>query len=236
MEGADRVLLAFPERLSQKGKEQLEKLGVTVRLDRLVTGVDAEGVTLAVPGGGTERLESQTIVWAAGVAASPLGAVLARATGADLDRAGRVTVLPDLTLPMHPEIMVLGDMTRVSDGHGGLIPLPGVAPAAMQMGRYAAKVVKARLAGQEPPGPFRYRDKGNLATIGRMKAVGVIRGAQLTGLFAWLGWLTIHLFYLTGLQNRVLVFIRWTVSFITHGRGARLITGEAPGEDGMPDT
>ena len=230
VEGADRVLLAFPERLSQKGKEQLEKLGVTVRLDRLVTGVDAEGVTLAVPDGGTERLESQTIVWAAGVAASPLGAVLARATGADLDRAGRVTVLPDLTLPMHPEIMVLGDMTRVSDGHGGLIPLPGVAPAAMQMGRYAAKVVKARLAGKEPPGPFRYRDKGNLATIGRMKAVGVIRGAQLTGLFAWLGWLTIHLFYLTGLQNRVLVFIRWTISFITRGRGARLITGEAPPE------
>jgi NADH:ubiquinone reductase (H+-translocating) len=230
VEGADRVLLAFPERLSEKGKEQLEKLGVTVRLDRLVTGVDEAGVTLAIPGGGTERLESQTIVWAAGVAASPLAATLARATGADLDRAGRVTVLPDLTLPGHPEIMVLGDMTRVSDGEGGLIPLPGVAPAAMQMGRYAAKVVKARLKGQEPPGPFRYRDKGNLATIGRMKAVGIIKGVQLTGLFAWLGWLTIHLFYLTGLQNRVLVFIRWTISFITRGRGARLITGEAPPE------
>ena len=236
VEGADRVLLAFPQRLSQKGKEQLEKLGVTVRLDRLVTGVDEEGVTLAVPGGGTERLESQTIVWAAGVAASPLAATLGRATGADVDRAGRVTVLPDLTLPGHPEIMVLGDMTRVSDGHGGLIPLPGVAPAAMQMGRYAAKVVKARLKGKPVPGPFRYRDKGNLATIGRMKAVGVIKGVQLTGLFAWLGWLSIHLFYLTGLQNRVLVFIRWTISFVTRGRGARLITGEEPGSDGMPDT
>ena len=236
VEGADRVLLAFPERLSQKGKEQLEKLGVTVRLDRLVTGVDEEGVTLAVPGGGTERLESQTIVWAAGVAASPLAATLGRATGADVDRAGRVTVLPDLTLPGHPEIMVLGDMTRVADGHGGLIPLPGVAPAAMQMGRYAAKVVKARLNGKPVSGPFRYRDKGNLATIGRMKAVGVIKGVQLTGLFAWLGWLSIHLFYLTGLQNRVLVFIRWTISFVTRGRGARLITGEEPGSDGMPDT
>jgi NADH dehydrogenase len=230
VEGADRVLLAFPPRLSEKGKEQLEKLGVTVRLDRLVTDVDEEGVTLAVPGGGTERLESQTIVWAAGVAASPLAAILGRATGADVDRAGRVTVLPDLTLPGHPEIMVLGDMTRVSDGHGGLIPLPGVAPAAMQMGRYAAKVVKARLKGKEPPGPFRYRDKGNLATIGRMKAVGLIKGVPLTGLIAWLGWLTIHLFYLTGLQNRILVLIRWTVSFITHGRGARLITGEPPPE------
>jgi NADH dehydrogenase len=236
VEGADRVLLAFPERLSEKGKEQLEKLGVTVRLDRLVTDVDEEGVTLAVPGGGTERLESQTIVWAAGVAASPLATTLARATGADVDRAGRVTVLPDLTLPGHPEIMVLGDMTRVSDGHGGLIPLPGVAPAAMQMGRYAAKVVKARLKGEPAPGPFRYKDKGNLATIGRMKAVGVIGGVQLTGLFAWLGWLSIHLFYLTGLQNRVLVFIRWTISFITRGRGARLITGEEPGSDGMSDT
>ncbi|HET6692123.1 MAG TPA: NAD(P)/FAD-dependent oxidoreductase [Miltoncostaeaceae bacterium] len=230
VEGADRVLLAFPERLSEKGRRQLEKLGVTVRLDRMVTDVDEAGVTLAVPGGGTERLESRTIVWAAGVAASPLGAILARATGADVDRAGRVTVEPDLTLPGHPEIMVLGDMTRVSDGHGGLIPLPGVAPAAMQMGRYAARVVKARLKGQEQPAPFRYRDKGNLATIGRMKAVGVIKGVQLTGLFAWLGWLTIHLFYLTGLQNRVLVFIRWTISFITRGRGARLITGEAPPE------
>ncbi len=230
VEGADRVLLAFPERLSQRGREQLEKLGVEVQLDRMVTGVDPEGVTLAVPGGGTERLESQTIVWAAGVAASPLGAMLGEATGADVDRAGRVTVGPDLTLPGHPEIMVLGDMTRVSDGAGGLIPLPGVAPAAMQMGRYAAKVVKARLRGAEPPGPFRYKDKGNLATIGRMKAVGVIRGVQLTGLPAWLGWLSIHLFYLTGLQNRILVFIRWTISFVTRGRGARLITGDVPDE------
>jgi NADH dehydrogenase len=231
VEGAERVLLAFPERLSEKGQEQLEKLGVTVRLDRFVTDVDEDGVTLSSPDGRTERLGSQTIVWAAGVAASPLGAILGRATGADVDRAGRVTVLPDLSLPKHPEILVLGDMTRVSDGEGGLIPLPGVAPAAMQMGRYAAKVVKARLAGREPPGPFRYKDKGNLATIGRMKAVGVIKGVQLTGLFAWLGWLTIHLFYLTGLQNRILVLIRWTVSFITHGRGARLITGEAPADE-----
>ena len=230
VEGADRVLTAFPERLSQKGKEQLEKLGVTVQLDRLVTDVDPEGVTLAVTGGGTERLESRTIVWAAGVAASPLGAILAKATGADVDRAGRVTVQPDLSLPLHPEILVLGDMARVSDGQGGLMPLPGVAPAAMQMGRYAAKVVKARIAGTAPPGPFHYKDKGNLATIGRMKAVGVIRGMQLTGLIAWLGWLFIHLFYLTGLQNRVIVFIRWTVSFLTRGRGARLITGEAPEE------
>jgi NADH dehydrogenase len=123
----------------------------------------------------------------------------------------------------------------VSDGDGGLTPLPGVAPAAMQMGRYAAKVIRARLAGREPPGPFRYKDKGNLATIGRMRAVGVIRGVQLTGLMAWLGWLTVHLFYLTGLQNRILVFIRWTISFLTRGRGARLITGEEPSYDAARD-
>ena len=227
VEGADRVLLSFPERLSERGQRQLEKLGVAVQTDRLVTGVDHEGVTLDATGGGEERLAARTVVWAAGVSATPLAAVLARASGADLDRAGRVTVQPDLTLPGHPEVFVLGDMTRVSDGHGGLIPLPGVAPAAMQMGRYAAKAVRARLAGTAAPTPFHYVDKGNLATIGRMKAVGEIRGVQLSGTIAWLGWLFIHLFYLTGLQNRIIVFIRWTVSFLTRGRGARLITGEA---------
>jgi NADH:ubiquinone reductase (H+-translocating) len=136
-------------------------------------------------------------------------------------------VEPDLTLPGHPEVFALGDMVRVSDGAGGQIPLPGVAPAAMQQGRYAARVIRARLAGAPPPGPFTYTDKGNLATIGRRRAVGEIRGVRLSGTIAWLGWLFIHLFYLTGLQNRVIVFIRWTVSFLTHGRGARLITGGA---------
>ena len=230
VEGADRVLTAFPSRLSEKAKRQLEKLGVTVRTDRMVTGVDREGVTVQVTGGDEERLVARTVVWAAGVAASPLAATLARESGAPLDRAGRVTVEPDLTLPGHPEVLVLGDMVRVSDGHGGQIPLPGVAPAAMQQGRYAAKVVRRRLAGEPAPKPFHYIDKGNLATIGRMKAVGEIKGLHLSGTVAWLGWLFIHLFYLTGLQNRVLVFIRWTVSFLTRGRGARLITGEGHDE------
>ncbi|MBJ7456365.1 MAG: NAD(P)/FAD-dependent oxidoreductase [Thermoleophilia bacterium] len=226
VEGADRVLTAFPPSLSAKAERQLRKLGVTVRNERLVVGVDAEGVTLKAAGGGEEeRLDSRTIVWAAGVAASPLAAQLAEATGAPLDRAGRITVEPDLSLPGRPEVFVLGDMVRVSDGEGGQIPLPGVAPAAMQQGRYAAKVIRARLAGDEPPKPFRYVDKGNLATIGRMKAVGEIKGLRLSGTIAWLGWLFIHLFYLTGLQNRFLVFVRWTVSFLTRGRGARLITG-----------
>jgi NADH dehydrogenase len=225
VEGAGRVLTAFPDSLSAKAQRQLEELGVTVRTDRLVTDVDEEGVTLQVTGRGEERLDSRTVIWAAGVSASPLGRMLAETTGADVDRSGRVTVQPDLTLPGHPEVLALGDMVRVSDGEGGLIALPGVAPAAMQQGRYAAALVAARLDGDRPPGPFRYHDKGNLATIGRMKAVGLIRGVPLSGTVAWLGWLFIHLFYLTGLQNRVLVFIRWTVSFLTRGRGARLITG-----------
>jgi NADH:ubiquinone reductase (H+-translocating) len=233
VEGADRVLLAFPERLSAKAERQLEHLGVTVRKDRLVTGVDADGVTLKVNGAHEERLLTRTVVWAAGVSASPLATRLADASGAELDRAGRITVGTDLTLPGHPEVFVLGDMVRVSDGEGGQIPLPGVAPAAMQQGRYAAKVVRRRIAGKTPPKAFRYVDKGNLATIGRLKAVGLVKGVQLSGTTAWLGWLVIHLFYLTGLQNRVIVFIRWTVSFLTRGRGARLITGEVP-EDLAP--
>lgn len=225
VEGADRVLTAFPPKLSAKAERQLRKLGVTVRNDRLVVGVDEAGVTMKVTGGDEERLASRTIIWAAGVAASPLAAALAQASGAPLDRAGRLTVEPDLSVPGHPEVFALGDMVRVSDGQGGRIPLPGVAPAAMQQGRYAARVVRARLAGKSPPKPFHYIDKGNLATIGRMKAVGEIKGLRLSGTIAWLGWLFIHLFYLTGLQNRFLVFVRWTVSFLTRGRGARLITG-----------
>ena len=228
VEGADRVLTAFPPRLSARAERQLLTLGVTVRNDRLVIGVDADGVTLRVTGGGEERLASRTLVWAAGVSASPLAAALATASGAEVDRAGRITVEPDLTLPGHPEVFALGDMVRISDGAGGQIPLPGVAPAAMQQGRYAARVVRARLSGERAPGPFRYIDKGNLATIGRRKAVGEIKGLPLSGTIAWFGWLFIHLFYLTGLQNRFLVFIRWTISFLTRGRGARLITG---GED-----
>ena len=225
VEGADRVLTAFSERLSAKAERQLAALGVSVRERRMVVGVDGDGVTVELADGTREHIGSRTVIWAAGVEASPLAAALAEASGAPLDRAGRITVQPDLTLPGHPEVFALGDMVRVSDGQGGQIPLPGVAPAAMQQGRYAAKVIRRRLAGDAAPSPFRYADKGNLATIGRMKAVGEIKGLPLSGTIAWLGWLFIHLFYLTGLQNRVLVLIRWTVSFLTHGRGARLITG-----------
>ncbi|HEX2506709.1 MAG TPA: NAD(P)/FAD-dependent oxidoreductase [Miltoncostaeaceae bacterium] len=228
LEGDDRVLTAFDPRLSARAERALGQLGVSVQVGALVSGVDARGVTVTRGDGGTDRIAARTVVWAAGVQASGLARLLAAANGAETDRAGRVTVGPDLALPGHPEVMALGDMVRVADGAGGVLPLPGVAPVAMQQGRYAADAVRRRLAGRGPGPPFRYRDKGNLATIGRLRAVGEIKGLRLSGFPAWAGWLLVHLFYLSGLQNRVLVMIRWTVSFVTHGRGARLIT---PAED-----
>ena len=154
--------------------------------------------------------------------ASSLATRLAELTGAGLDPAGRITVEPDLTLPGHPEVFALGDMVRLGEG-----VLPGVAPVAMQQGRYAARVVTDRLAGRATP-PFSYHDKGNLATIGRAAAVADLRGIRLSGFPAWLAWLSVHLFYLVGFQNRVIVLIRWSVSFFTRDRGARLITNVRP--------
>jgi NADH dehydrogenase len=213
VEVADRVLTTFPPSLSAKAKRSLERLGVTVLTGRTVTGIDPESVTID-----DERVASRTVVWAAGVTASSLAARLGELTNAERDRAGRVTVEPDLTLPGHPEVFALGDMVRLHEG-----VLPGVAPVAMQQGRYAARVVRDRLRGRESA-PFRYRDKGNLATIGRAAAVADVKGLHLSGFLAWITWLVVHLWYLVGFQNRVLVFIRWSVSFATHGRGARLIT------------
>ena len=213
VEAADRVLTTFPPSLSAKAKRSLEKLGVTVLTGRTVTGIDPESVTVD-----DERIPSRTVVWAAGVTASSLAARLGELTNAERDRAGRVSVEPNLTLPGHPEVFALGDMVRLHDG-----VLPGVAPVAMQQGRYAASVVRDRLRARESA-PFRYRDKGNLATIGRAAAVADIKGLRLSGFLAWMAWLVVHLWYLVGFQNRVLVFIRWSVSFATHGRGARLIT------------
>jgi len=213
----DRVLTAFPEKLSHRAERALEQLGVTVMLGHAVVGIDHDGVTLGA-GDDERHIPARTVIWAAGVQASTLAGQLGGATGAEIDRSGRVTVGPDLTLPGHPEVIALGDMVRVGD-----TVLPGVAPVAMQQGRYAAKVVEERLAGRTPA-PFHYLDKGNLATIGRAKAVADLRGLKLSGLLAWVAWLVVHLFYLIGFQNRVLVLIRWAVSFITRGRGARLIT------------
>jgi NADH dehydrogenase len=225
IEKAERVLPLFPPGLSARAARALEGLGVTPLVSRTVVGIDEESVTITAGAGeDSQRLPARTVVWAAGVVASEVAAALAAESGAELDRAGRVSVGPDLTLPGHPEVIALGDMVQVHDAEGRPVPLPGLAPVAMQQGRYAARAISERLRGKEPP-PFRYRDKGNLATIGRAKAVADIKGLQLSGLFAWLTWLFVHLFYLIGLQNRLLVFIRWTFSFVTRGRGARLITG-----------
>jgi NADH dehydrogenase len=172
------------------------------------------------------------VIWAAGVTASELAARLAEQAGAEVDRAGRVTVEPDLTLPGHPEVFAIGDMVRVKDARGTPQALPGLAPVAMQQGHYAARVVSARLQGRTRL-PFRYRDKGNLATIGRARAVADLHLVRLSGFPAWVTWLLVHLWYLVGFQNRLLVFIRWSVSFVTRERGARLIAGPggAAGED-----
>jgi NADH:quinone reductase (non-electrogenic) len=221
VEAGDRVLATFAPSLSGKAARLLEKLGVTPLVSRTVVGIDEEGVEIEAPGGERERIDARTVIWAAGVTPSPLAAALGEGTGAELDRAGRVTVKPDLTLPGHPEVFALGDMVRV-----GGEELPGVAPVAMQQGRYFAKAIRTRLQGGEPA-PFHYVDKGNLATIGRAAAVAEIKRLKLSGTIAWLTWLGVHLWYLIGFQNRLLVLIRWFFSFATRGRGARLITGQA---------
>ena len=226
IEAADRVLTGFPPSLSKKAERSLRRLGVTPVLDSTVVDVDETGVTIRDADGATQRVPARTVVWAAGVTASGLASALAAATGAEQDRAGRVTVEPDLTLTGHPEVFALGDMVRVRGDDGSPVTLPGVAPVAMQMGRYAAKAVGARLKGRTAP-PFRYRDKGNLATIGRAAAVADLKGLRLSGFLAWMTWLLVHLFYLVGSQNRLLVVIRWSISFATRGRGTRLITRAA---------
>ncbi len=226
IEAADRLLTSFPPSLSDKAARSLRRLGVTSMVNSMVVGVDRDGVTIEDRDGTRHRISARTIVWAAGVSASELAAKLGELTGAERDRAGRVTVEADLTLPGHPEVFALGDMIRVRDTAGNVVTLPGVAPVAMQEGRYAAEVIMARLRGQEMS-PFRYHDKGNLATIGRAAAVADIKGLRLSGLIAWLIWLFVHLWYLIGFQNRLLVFIQWSASFVTHGRGARLITEPA---------
>jgi len=222
VEMADRVLTTFPPSLSAKAARSLEHLGVTPLLGRTVVDIDEEGVTTETADHQHERLPARTVIWAAGVTASSLAGRLATGTGAELDRAGRVTTESDLTLPGHPEVFALGDMVRVRGEDGEPITLPGVAPVAMQQGRYAAKVVRARLRGRSHE-PFRYRDKGNLATIGRARAVADVHAVRLSGFPAWVIWLTVHIWYLIGFQNRLLVLIRWAFSFVTHGRGGRVI-------------
>jgi NADH:ubiquinone reductase (H+-translocating) len=223
VEIADRVLTSFPASLSRKAARSLEHLGVTPLLERTVVGIDEDAVTIQAPDGSSERIPARTVIWAAGVTASGLAARLAEQAGAELDRAGRVMVEPNLTLPGHPEVFALGDMISVRGENGAPVVLPGVAPVAMQQGRYASKVVRARLRGASTR-PFHYRDKGNLATIGRARAVADLHVIRVSGFLAWMTWLVVHIWYLIGFQNRLLVLIRWAFSFMTRGRGARLIT------------
>jgi NADH dehydrogenase len=229
VEAADRVLLSFPPSLSRRAALALERLGVTVMLDRTVSGISPTEVTLRAGDGTEERVASRTVIWAAGVTASPLARMLGELTRGDVDRAGRVTVEADLSLPGHPEILALGDMVRVRGSDGEAVAYPGVAPVAIQQGHYAARVIRDRLDGRQTA-PFHYRDKGNVATIGRRAAVVDLGFVRLSGTLAWIVWLVVHLWYLIGFQNRLLVVIRWMISFFTRGRGARLITAPAATE------
>lgn len=224
LEGTDRVLPPYPPRLSAKAAQALKRLGVLVRTDAMVTDIHPERVTVRA-GGATEVLPCHTVLWAAGVQASSLGAILARATGAGLDRAGRISVQPDLTLPGHPEIFVIGDLANFT--HQGGKPLPGVAPVAMQQGQYVARLIQARLKGQSLP-PFHYRDYGNMATIGRNAAVADLGWLRISGYFAWLAWLFIHILKLIQFENRMLVMFQWAWNYLTRNRSARLITGSNP--------
>lgn len=220
VDAAPRVLATFTEDLSQKAREALERLGVEVHTGLKVSAIDYDGVTLSTDDW-TQRIEAGTVLWAAGVKASPLGAKLAAATGAEIDRGGRVMVEPDLSIKNHPNVFVIGDLASLVNGNGK--PIPGVAPAAIQEGKYVAKLLRNRLAGKATPA-FHYRDLGSLATIGRAAAVAKLGRLKFTGIFAWWLWLLIHLMQLVEFENRVLVLMQWTWSYLTRGRSARLIT------------
>jgi NADH:quinone reductase (non-electrogenic) len=215
------VLNTFGDQLSTRALQQLHRLGVEVELNTKVVGVDATGINVETERG-PERIESMTKVWAAGVAAPPLARKLAEAAGAKTDRAGRIFVEPDLTVPGHPEIFVLGDMMNLADGNGG--QLPGVAQVAIQGGRYAAGQIKDRLDGRPAGKPFRYFDKGSLATVSRFSAVASVGKLRLSGFSAWLIWVAVHLFYLVGFKNRVTAVLHWAVSFLGRGRSERVAT------------
>ncbi len=216
IEGTSHVLPAYVEPLSESARKQLEQLGVEVRTDTLATGIDAEGVTI-----GSERIEARTVLWAAGVAASPL----ARSLDVPLDKAGRVKVEPDLTISGHGEVYVIGDLAEVRQEDGS--PVPGVAPAALQMGRSAARNILRMIDGKSRR-PFHYNDKGMLATIGRAAGVAHIGRFKFSGLLAWLLWLFVHIYFLIGFRNRLIVLIQWAWAYFTYDRGARLITGSLP--------
>jgi NADH:ubiquinone reductase (H+-translocating) len=232
VETGDHLLPTFPKKLSDKAARSLQRMGVTPMTGHTVTAIDRDSVTLSTPDGADERILARTVVWAAGVRASGLAQELGREAGAEVDNAGRVIVEPDLTLAGHPDVLVLGDMVSVRGPDGKPQVLPGVAPVAIQQGRYAGRLVRRRLRG-EPTKPFHYLDKGNVATIGRGRAVVDLGWLRLSGLPAWIVWLVVHIWYLVGFQNRLLVVLQWTFSFVTHGRSSRLIV-KTPEEQDPP--
>jgi NADH dehydrogenase len=221
IEGESRLLPPFPPKLSTAAERALIKLGVQTRTGTMVTEINEQGVAIK-SGDSTSRIAAKTVLWAAGVQASPLAKILADRLGLKVDRAGRVPVEPDLSLRGHPEILVIGDMAALEqDGK----QLPGVAPTAMQEGRYVAKLIGHRLRGEKTK-PFHYFDKGSLATIGRNQAVAQIGKLQISGILAWLIWIFVHLLYIIEFENRLLIVLQWAYDYFTYNRGARLITGE----------
>jgi NADH:ubiquinone reductase (H+-translocating) len=217
VEAAGSVLPPFPESLQRRAERDLERLGVEVRLRTMVTGIDADGLDITREDGSPARIEASTKIWSAGVQASPLGAMLAAQAGATIDRSGRVSVLPDCTLPGHPEVFVVGDLMSLNR-------LPGVAEVAMQSGLHASRTIKRRLSGDSSARPFRYRDLGTMATIARFRAVAYVGPVRITGLAGWLMWLCVHLVFLTGFKNRVAALENWAVAFLGRGRRQRTIT------------
>ena len=225
MDGAPRVLMPFPEDLSEKATRSLAKLGVQVRCGAMVKNINDEGLTIQSEKG-AESIAAKTVIWGGGITASPFGKILASRTKAETDKGGRVKVKPDLTIPNYPDIYVIGDLGSATDEKGK--PLPGLAQVAMQGGAYAAKAIMRKVKGQRELPPFNYFDKGSLAVIGRAAAVADVFGVHLSGLMAWLVWAFIHITYLVNFQSRILVFIQWAIQDLTFSRGARLITGAAP--------
>jgi NADH dehydrogenase len=244
IEGGPHVLPAYPEDLSRSALQQLQRLGVEVLTSTMVTNIEPGVIYMGETAGGTKKMDAAVILWAAGVAASSLGKKL----GVPVDRAGRVLVNPDLSLPNHPEVFVIGDVAALKDAEGKM--LPGVAPVAIQEGRYVAKLIRRELESGAPSFPrsvreggdvdsrpaFHYHDKGSLATIGRSAAIAQFGKIHISGFIAWLAWLFVHILFLIGFRNRLLVFIQWAWSYVTYERGARLITGSTtlPGWSGPP--
>ncbi|MEL4894178.1 NAD(P)/FAD-dependent oxidoreductase [Crocosphaera sp. Alani8] len=226
IEGLDRVLPPYPPELSAKAADDLRHLGVTVQTQSMVTDINDHVVTVR-QGEQIKQINSRTILWAAGVKASKMGKVLAERTGVELDRAGRVVVEPDLSIPGYSDIFVIGDLANFP--HQGERPLPGVAPVAMQQGAYVAKLIKQRLQGESLP-PFVYNDYGNMAVIGKNKAVVNLGFAKFSGFLAWFLWVWAHIYYLIEFDNKLVVMVQWGWNYFTRGRGARLVTGVGEGK------